>query len=206
MRQIVVAFECQSNCDRLREALESTGEFSCLTCRSAAQVKRTVAKLRLDLVVCGFKLTDESCETLYFDLPQRCAMLMVAPPGPVGAVRRAGDIQAACPGGPGVAAGLGADAGPAGPDQSGPRPAQPGGKGAGGAGQSIADGTGRHDGSGGPPVAPKAEHGPRRAAGGHRPAGAGEILTGQRRLTERDGAHWAAVPLTSYDPEKRFSL
>ena len=41
--------------------------------------RRTVAKLRLDLVVCGFKLTDESCETLYFDLPQRCAMLMVAP-------------------------------------------------------------------------------------------------------------------------------
>jgi len=79
MRQIVVAFERQSNCDRLREALESTGEFSCLTCRSAAQVKRTVAKLRLDLVVCGFKLTDESCETLYFDLPQRCVMLMVAP-------------------------------------------------------------------------------------------------------------------------------
>ena len=79
MRQIVVAFERQSNCDRLREVLESTGEFSCLTCRSAAQVKRTVAKLRLDLVVCGFKLTDESCETLYFDLPQRCAMLMVAP-------------------------------------------------------------------------------------------------------------------------------
>ena len=31
MRQIVVAFERQSNCDRLREALESTGEFSCLT-------------------------------------------------------------------------------------------------------------------------------------------------------------------------------
>ena len=78
MRQIVVAFERQSNCDRLREVLESTGEFSCLTCRSAAQVKRTVAKLRLDLVVCSFKLTDESCETLYFDLPQRCAMLMVA--------------------------------------------------------------------------------------------------------------------------------
>lgn len=79
MRQIVVAFERQSNRDRLREALESTGEFACLTCRSAAQVKRTVAKLRLDLVVCGFKLADESCEALYFDLPQRCSLLMVAP-------------------------------------------------------------------------------------------------------------------------------
>lgn len=79
MRQIVVAFERQSNCDRLREVLESTGEFTCLTCRSAAQVKRTVGKLRADLVVCGFKLADESGEELYGDLPQRCAMLMVAP-------------------------------------------------------------------------------------------------------------------------------
>ena len=79
MRQVIVAFERQSNCDRLREALESGGEFTCLTCRSAAQVKRTVGKLRLDLVVCGFKLADESCESLYYDLPQRCAMLMVAP-------------------------------------------------------------------------------------------------------------------------------
>lgn len=79
MRQVIVAFERQSNCDRIRETLESTGEFTCLTCRSAAQVKRTVGKLRLDLVVCGFKLADESCETLYGDLPQRCAMLMVAP-------------------------------------------------------------------------------------------------------------------------------
>lgn len=79
MRQVIVAFERQSNCDRIRETLESTGEFACLTCRSAAQVKRTVGKLRLDLVVCGFKLADESCETLYGDLPQRCAMLMVAP-------------------------------------------------------------------------------------------------------------------------------
>ena len=79
MRQIVVAFERQSNCDRLREILESTGEFTCLVCRSAAQVKRTVGKLRLDLVVCGFKLADESGEALYFDLPQRCSLLMVAP-------------------------------------------------------------------------------------------------------------------------------
>lgn len=79
MGQIVVAFERQSNCQRLKEVLESTGEFSCLICRSAAQVKRTAAKLRPDAVVCGFKLADESCESLYFDLPQRCPILMVAP-------------------------------------------------------------------------------------------------------------------------------
>ena len=79
MRQIVVAFERPSNCGRLREILESTGEFACLVCHSGDQVKRTVGKLRLDLVVCGFKLGDQSCESVYHDLPQRCAMLMVAP-------------------------------------------------------------------------------------------------------------------------------
>lgn len=79
MRKVIVAFERQSNCDRLREILEGTGEFSCLACRSADQVKRAVHKLRLELVVCGFKLGAESCESVYHDLPQRCAMLMVAP-------------------------------------------------------------------------------------------------------------------------------
>lgn len=79
MRQVIVAFERQSNCDRLREILEGTGEFSCLVCRSAAQVKRAVLKLRLDIVVCGFKLADQSCESMYHDLPQRCSVLMVAP-------------------------------------------------------------------------------------------------------------------------------
>lgn len=79
MRQVIVAFERQSNCDRIRESLESTGEFSCLVCRGADQIRRTVRKLRLDLVVCGFKLGEEICESVYHDLPQRCVMLMVAP-------------------------------------------------------------------------------------------------------------------------------
>ena len=79
MIQLILAFEKQSNCDRIQAALESTGEFTCLVCRSAAQVKRAVGELRLDLVVCGFKLADESGEALYGDLPQRCTMLMVGP-------------------------------------------------------------------------------------------------------------------------------
>ena len=79
MRQVIVAFERQSNRDRLQEILEGAGEFSCLPCRSGAQVKRAVHKFRLDLVVCGFKLADESCESMYHDLPQRCSLLMVAP-------------------------------------------------------------------------------------------------------------------------------
>ena len=79
MRQVIVAFERQSNCDRLREIIENGGEFSCVVCRTADQVRRAARKLGLDIVVCGFKLGEESCESLFYDLPQRCSMLMVAP-------------------------------------------------------------------------------------------------------------------------------
>ena len=79
MRQVIVVFERQSNCDRLREIIEKNGEFSCVVCRTADQVRRAVRKLRSDIVVCGFKLGEESCESLFYDLPQRCSMLMVAP-------------------------------------------------------------------------------------------------------------------------------
>ena len=79
MGQVIVAFERQSNAGKIREILESTGEFTCLTCRDGGQIRRAVHKLRINLVVCGFKLLDESCEALYGDLPQRCAMLMIAP-------------------------------------------------------------------------------------------------------------------------------
>lgn len=79
MEQVIIAFERQASCDRLREILEGAGEFSCTVCRSAAGVRRMMQKLRGGLLVCGFKLPDESCESLYHDLPEGCVMLMVAP-------------------------------------------------------------------------------------------------------------------------------
>ena len=79
MRQVIIAFENSANSARIREILESDGGLACVVCHSAAQVKRAVRKLRLDIVVCGFKLPDEACETLYYDLPDRCSMLMVGP-------------------------------------------------------------------------------------------------------------------------------
>ncbi len=97
MRQVIVAFERQSNCDRIRESLESTGEFSCLVCRGADQIRRTVRKLRLDLVVCGFKLGEESCESVYHDLPQRCVMLMVAPQAQLDLCEAAGILKLPTP-------------------------------------------------------------------------------------------------------------
>ena len=76
MEQIIVAFESPKSCDRVREIVENSGTASCIVCRSAAEVKRTVNKQRVSTVVCGFKLPDESAEDLFADLPSSCAMLM----------------------------------------------------------------------------------------------------------------------------------
>ena len=76
---VIVAFEGDSNNAKIREILESEGEFSCLVCRSAAEVKRAAHKQHRSLVVCGFKLADETCENLFHDLPDGCFMLMIGP-------------------------------------------------------------------------------------------------------------------------------
>lgn len=78
MQKVIVAFENEGNSAKIREILESSG-VGCLVCRSAAEVKRTVHKQRLSTVICGFKLPDEACSDLLFDLPEGCAMLMVGP-------------------------------------------------------------------------------------------------------------------------------
>ena len=44
MEQIIVAFESPKSCDRVREIVENSGTASCIVCRSAAEVKRTVNK------------------------------------------------------------------------------------------------------------------------------------------------------------------
>lgn len=78
MERVAVAFEHERNAQKIREILESSGTASCLLCHSAAEVRRLVRKQRLCAVICGFKLADDSCESLRADLPADCAMLMVA--------------------------------------------------------------------------------------------------------------------------------
>ena len=78
MEKIIVAFESRKSCDRVREILESSGVATCIVCHSASEVKRTVHSQRISTVVCGFKLPDQSSEDLFADLPNNCAMLMVA--------------------------------------------------------------------------------------------------------------------------------
>lgn len=79
MDQILVAFESEKTCHRVREILERSGTASCLICRSADQVRRWVNKQHLTAVVCGYKLADETAADVLEDLPPFCAMLVVAP-------------------------------------------------------------------------------------------------------------------------------
>ena len=79
MQTVIVAFEREAISVNIREILESGSEFSCLVCRSAAEVKRAARKQHPCIIVCGFKLTDGTCEELFYDLPAGCFMLMIAP-------------------------------------------------------------------------------------------------------------------------------
>ena len=78
MEKVIVAFESDKSCWRIKEILENTGTASCIVCRSGDQVKRAVSKLHVSTVVCGYKFADESAEGLFEDLPPTCAMLVVA--------------------------------------------------------------------------------------------------------------------------------
>ena len=78
MERVVVAFESEKTCHRVKDIIEQEGLASCVICRSGAEVKRMVAKQHVCTVVCGFKLPDTSAENLLEDLPASCSMLLVA--------------------------------------------------------------------------------------------------------------------------------
>ena len=78
MEKVIVAFESEKSCWRIKEILESTGTAACIVCRSAAEVKRVVSKQRITTVVCGYKFPDDSAQGLFEDLPPTCSMLLVA--------------------------------------------------------------------------------------------------------------------------------
>lgn len=78
MDQVIVAFESAKSAGRIKDILEASGTASCILCKTADQVRRTVNKLHITAVICGFKLADQSAETLAEDLPPACAMLVLA--------------------------------------------------------------------------------------------------------------------------------
>ena len=79
MEKVIVAFESEKSCRRVKEALESAGAAACIVCRSAAEVRRAVGKQHITTLVCGYKFADESAEGLFEDLPSSCSMLVLAP-------------------------------------------------------------------------------------------------------------------------------
>lgn len=78
MEQVILAFEGTKTVAHIRDILEGEGIADCLVCHSAAEVKRFVHKQRIDTVVCGYKLRDDTAEGLAKDLPTFCSVLVIA--------------------------------------------------------------------------------------------------------------------------------
>lgn len=78
MEQVIVAFESEKTCRRICDILESSGTASCLICRSGDQIRRYANNQRIAVVICGYKLADETAEDVLHDLPSVCAMLLLA--------------------------------------------------------------------------------------------------------------------------------
>ncbi len=79
MDQIIVAFESERTCRRIKDILESSGTASCLLCRTGDQVRRCANKRHITVAVCGYKLGEETAEEILADLPPACSLLLLAP-------------------------------------------------------------------------------------------------------------------------------
>ena len=77
METVIVAFENNKNALRVKEILEEDGAADCLVCRTADQVRRASRQFRMPVVVCGYKLGDQTAQLIFDDLPA-CAMLVLA--------------------------------------------------------------------------------------------------------------------------------
>lgn len=78
MERVVVAFESEKTCHRIKDIIEQEGLAVCLVCRSGAEVKRVTVQQGACMVICGFKLSDTSAINLLADLPSHCPVLLVA--------------------------------------------------------------------------------------------------------------------------------
>ena len=78
MDRVILAFEGEKTTLRVRDILENSGVAECLVCHSAAEVKRLVNKQHISVVICGYKLRDETAESMAEDLPVTCSVLILA--------------------------------------------------------------------------------------------------------------------------------
>ncbi len=78
MEKVILAFEGAKTSARVRDILEGAGVADCVFCHSAAEVKRLVHKQHITTVLCGYKLMDETAESLCEDLPPTTSVLVIA--------------------------------------------------------------------------------------------------------------------------------
>lgn len=78
MDKVILAFEGERIIARVRDILENSGTAECLVCHSGAEVRRQVNKRHIPVVICGYKLRDETAESLCADLPLSCSVLVLA--------------------------------------------------------------------------------------------------------------------------------
>ena len=77
---VLVAFENPSKQNRIRELLESGGITVNGSFRSGAEIKRNITKSDGGVIICGFKLSDMTSDTLAFDLSGLALILVTARP------------------------------------------------------------------------------------------------------------------------------
>lgn len=78
MEQVILAFEGEKNARHIRDIVENAGLAECLVCHSAAEVKRLSGSQGIYTVICGYKLPDETAQSLADDLPETCSILILA--------------------------------------------------------------------------------------------------------------------------------
>ena len=78
MEKVILAFAGEKTAERIRDIIEGAGVAACQVCHSAAEVKRLVRKERISIIVCGYKLRDETAECMAEDLPTTCSVLILA--------------------------------------------------------------------------------------------------------------------------------
>lgn len=78
MDQVVLAFEGSRTNERVRDIIEMAGLAECTICRSAGEVKRLAYQQQVSVVICGYKLQEETSQALLVDLPRSCSLLVIA--------------------------------------------------------------------------------------------------------------------------------
>lgn len=79
MDRVIVAFESEANRTRIKDMLESSGVTVRKTCRSGAEVIRSVKKMGGGIVICSYKMGDMMASDLAYNLHRIALVLAIAP-------------------------------------------------------------------------------------------------------------------------------